>query len=375
MHKTIFTISIFLAATFSATGQWLQNGSNTYYINGNVGIGTTTPNYTLDVSRPGGANKISVYNTIAWNPANTGYSEIAATTYYAGNIGIIANRNGATINGIPDHGLGLYTSWNDLIISTGPNDVNVSEKMRVTTSGNVGIGTTTPQAKLDVIGSNNTAVMKATLMPMQNESGLTGIIVNDASNNGNLTALNIQRNGTPKFWVSGQGNVFATGDIEIGRGDGHDTKLRFHNYNSSWYSVGIDMSDGRFKINAGANLGDATHLAMDWNGNVGIGTASPQSKLAVNGTITAKEIIVSSTGWSDFVFDENYKLKSLNEVEEFIKANKHLPEIPNAKMVEENGVAVGEMQSKLLQKIEELTLYVIELKKEIQQLQENKTQE
>jgi len=68
--------------------------------------------------------------------------------------------------------------------------------------------------------------------------------------------------------------------------------------------------------------------------------------------------------WSDFVFNEDYHLKPLNEIEEFIKINKHLPEIPSAKEVEANGVALGEMQAKLLQKVEELTLYMIELKKE-----------
>jgi len=97
-------------------------------------------------------------------------------------------------------------------------------------------------------------------------------------------------------------------------------------------------------------------------GNVGIGTTSPQSKLAVNGTITAKEIKVES-GWSDFVFDETYALASLDEVESFIHENKHLPDIPSAKQVEQQGLEVSEMLAKQMQKIEELTLYLIELKK------------
>jgi len=91
--------------------------------------------------------------------------------------------------------------------------------------------------------------------------------------------------------------------------------------------------------------------------------------LDVNGTIRAKEIKVE-TGWSDFVFADNYKLMPLNDLEKHIKANKSLPGIPTEKEVLENGVELGEMQSKLLEKIEELTLYVIELKKENEELKE-----
>jgi len=99
------------------------------------------------------------------------------------------------------------------------------------------------------------------------------------------------------------------------------------------------------------------------SGNVGIGTTNPSYKLAVNGTIRAKEIMVD-TGWSDFVFEENYRLPPLNEVEHFISKNKHLPGVPTEAEVKESGVTLGNISSKLLQKIEELTLYVIQLNKE-----------
>ena len=85
-------------------------------------------------------------------------------------------------------------------------------------------------------------------------------------------------------------------------------------------------------------------------------------KLAVNGTIRAKEIIVD-TGWSDFVFQNGYSLPSLSEVEKFISANKHLPGIPTEAEVKKDGITLGNISSKLLQKIEELTLYVIDLEK------------
>jgi len=107
----------------------------------------------------------------------------------------------------------------------------------------------------------------------------------------------------------------------------------------------------------------------DKNGNFGIGVEKPQHKLDVNGTIRSKEVKIEATGWSDFVFDEDYKLPSLTEVENHIKENKHLPDIPSEKEVKENGITVGEMQAKLLQKIEELTLYMIEQNKKIESLE------
>lgn len=103
-------------------------------------------------------------------------------------------------------------------------------------------------------------------------------------------------------------------------------------------------------------------------GNVGIGTLTPGSwKLAVNGNIRAKEIKVE-TGWSDFVFYDNYELPSLDEVEKQIKEKGHLKDIPSAEEVAENGIFLGEMDAKLLQKIEELTLYTIQQQKRLKSL-------
>jgi len=94
-------------------------------------------------------------------------------------------------------------------------------------------------------------------------------------------------------------------------------------------------------------------------------------KLAVNGAIRATEIKVESTGGADFVFEDDYQLKSLEEVEQFVEENNHLPDIPSAKQMEEKGVGLAEMNKLLLQKVEELTLYVIEQQKEIVQLKAN----
>ena len=110
-------------------------------------------------------------------------------------------------------------------------------------------------------------------------------------------------------------------------------------------------------------------LADNLGGAVGIGTTNTAGyKLAVNGKIRSKELVVNS-GWADYVFSNNHKLLPLNEVEKFILTNKHLPNIPSAEEVEKNGLKVGEMQTKMMEKIEELTLYMIEANKKIEKLE------
>lgn len=104
-------------------------------------------------------------------------------------------------------------------------------------------------------------------------------------------------------------------------------------------------------------------------GNFGIGTIDPQYKLDVRGTVRADEIIVNTMG-ADYVFDEDYNLKPLEEVETYIEENKHLPDIPSAEQVQQEGMRVSDMQTLLLQKVEELTLYIIEQNKKIQQLEQ-----
>ena len=116
---------------------------------------------------------------------------------------------------------------------------------------------------------------------------------------------------------------------------------------------------------------DSQHpVGGDDNGNVGIGTTTPDQKLAVNGSIRSKEVLVEASGWPDFVFAKDYDLPTLTEVENHIHQKGHLQNIPSAKEVEENGMQLGEMNAKLLQKIEELTLYTIAQEKDIKRLKE-----
>lgn len=109
---------------------------------------------------------------------------------------------------------------------------------------------------------------------------------------------------------------------------------------------------------------------LNYTGNVGIGTSIPDEKLTVKGKIHTQEVRVDMSGplVPDYVFAENYKLKSLQEVDDYIKENKHLPEIPSAQEIEKNGLMLAEMNMNLLKKIEEMTLYMIEQSKEIEVL-------
>ncbi|GAB6121400.1 hypothetical protein [Dysgonomonas termitidis] len=214
-------------------------------------------------------------------------------------------------------------------------DSNSGNKgMMISPSGNVGIGTNNPQRKLDVRGGQN---LGGTLYITSPYAGgyCEGIRISAGSNNWATIALG------------------STGDSGTG-----ENVWSIHRTNNNDFSISRNSPDG------------ANGMVITKSGNIGLGTINPQSKLEVNGIIRSKEVKIEATGWSDFVFNKDYNLRPLSEVETHIKKHKHLPEIPSEKEVLENGISVGEIQAKLLQKIEELTLYVIEQDKAIKSLKE-----
>lgn len=122
-----------------------------------------------------------------------------------------------------------------------------------------------------------------------------------------------------------------------------------------------NQGDDRFLI-GNTYCGDGlwhTFMSVVNNGRVGIKTENPQSELDVNGKIRAKEVVITETGWADFVFEKDYQLPTLPSVKEHIKTYKTLPGIPSEKKVKKEGVNLADINAKLLQKIEELTLYII----------------
>lgn len=203
------------------------------------------------------------------------------------------------------------------------------------TGTNVGIGTTNPTEKLDV----------------------NGLIKIRPANN--------QDNNSPGLMLLSNDDFLFDDQYINNYGFG------FHGYNdgtSPYSEPNNAYISGFFGVNFFTNRLNRMRISRD--GIVSIGTVVRQVgyKLAVNGKIKAKEIKVE-TGWSDFVFESNYNLPTLKTVEQHIKEKGHLKDIPSAEDVKENGIYLGEMDSKLLQKIEELTLYTIDQEKRIESLE------
>ncbi len=135
--------------------------------------------------------------------------------------------------------------------------------------------------------------------------------------------------------------------------------------------AGIKNVSLNFMMHANQDIGNSKYAAMSIrpNGFVGIGTVTPKEKLSVNGNIRSKEVKVEIENWPDFVFKKDYENMSLENLEAYISLNKHLPGVPSATKAQNDGISLGEMNKILLQKIEELTLHLIEKDKQVNKMQ------
>ncbi|SCY50241.1 hypothetical protein SAMN02927916_2324 [Flavobacterium anhuiense] len=271
---------------------------------GNVGIGITNPNNSLEIRTSPSQSFSHLY---FGEPS--AISDQASAKLCFGGSGI----QNASFSWVPS-----ITTQGKLFLSFGGSDngMNNSTKMTFQANGNIGIGTTAPKQKLTIVGDQITIDQGGPT----NGQNSTAILRLQSSPNGAGEVLDFGMNIKSYGWIQPQ-----------------------------------DFNDP----NAFYNL-----ILNAKGGNVGIGTLNPDSKLAVNGTIHSKEVKVDMTGWSDFVFKKEYNLPTLEEVEKHIAEKGHLENIPSEKEVLENGINLGEMNAKLLQKIEELTLYMIQMKKE-----------
>ena len=348
---------------------------NTFPTNGNVGIGTTTPSEKLHVNGNILSNKLMVNDpnrTIDWNTIwqsgfyesynatngpesggwfwglNMNHVSNSSTYKYNGQIAIKNSSSSPTMYFRSTNRFGTGT-WAKIITDIGN---------KVIISGNVGIGTTNPQYKLHV---NSGVQLRKTSIGATSASSENSWIRDDW-----LTGSY----GPPKWnqatakWVRPGGTYNDMGGVVF--------------QDEGTYFI-RDSSGPQLEYTNNEFLEKAYLFAHISTGNIGIGTNTPDSgyKLTVKGNISTREVRVTATaGGADFVFEDTYKLPTLKTVEQFITKNKHLPEIASAKEMEENGIHLAEMNIKLLQKIEELTLYTIQQQKELEaQHQKNKSLE
>ncbi len=379
---------------------WNLNGNNIFYSSGNIGIGTNTPNYALDIAGTLNATTILLNGTplegspspwvtsgddISYTTGEVSVTSLNATnisldgtnlvsspwtitgsdlSYTTGDIDVATlNATDIILNGTPlENNESPWTlTGNDLSYTTGDVDVatlNATEILLngtplennespwttsgddlIYTTGNIGIGTPTPDYALDVAGTINATNFLVNGSPLATGSS-------PWSENGNDTFYNSGNVGigtnTPEYALDVSGTINAA-NILI-----NDAPLP----SSPWTLSGNNVSYT--------------------SGNVGIGTSNTQGYMfAVAGNMVAEAVKVELEGnWPDFVFEKDYDLQSLKEIEAYINKNRHLPNVPSAEEIKNNGINLGEMDATLLQKIEELTLHSIQQQKEIDSLKE-----
>jgi hypothetical protein len=271
--------------------------------NGNAGFGTSIPAAKLEAARRDGGFQVAKFTNAATTGDRTALIDIQNGNNVLWRYGV-----GGTGNG-----LGL-TAGQFYLERAG-----IGAVLTIAANGNAGFGTSVPAAKLEAT---------------RRDGGFQVAKFRNAATTGDRTALIDIQNGNNVLWRYGVGG---TGN-------------------------GLGLTAGQFYLE---RAGFGPVLTISAVGNAALGTVPIAGvKLAVCGQIRATQVVVLPPGWCDFVFEDGYDLKPLAEVEQYIKQHKHLPDVPSASEVAEDGIEVGEMSATLLRKIEELTLHMIDLKKE-----------
>ncbi|MCE9538483.1 MAG: hypothetical protein K8R85_04590 [Bacteroidetes bacterium] len=350
--------------------------------NGNVGIGTTIPQAKLNVKNGsvlfdgafGNTPVTGAGTRMMWIPSKAAFraGAVGSTEWNDVNIGVYSTALGisTTAQSYASLVIGRYNrvsstystnSWVPtdplFVVGNGQNSQKTGNALTVLKNGRVGIGTPTPVNIFDVVGEISIG------------GGYAGIKLAPA--NGAIIRGSVGiGTPTPSQKLEVNGNISVTG-VNSTLLFGKEAVL-----GANWGQWGIEYDNINGGLNFwkpfGSNNFGNNYLFIKDDGNMGIGTNLTNNtdnyKLSVNGTIRAKEIVVE-TGWSDFVFAPSYKLLPLTELEKFIQTNNHLPNIPSAQEISTTGLKVAETQTIMMQKIEELTLYIIEQNKKLIELQ------